>query len=682
MPRHNTSTIRNIALVGASGAGKTTLTEAILHQAGAIGQMGSVERGNTVCDFDQLEKEHLHSLSSSLVSVDHDAIHVNIIDTPGLPEFTGQAMSVFPAVETVAVVINASAGLEHQAIRMLEWAHARRLCRMIVINRIDNEQVDLGALVDEIRQRFGRQCLPINLPAAGGSQVSDCYFRADGDADILSVAQAHTEIIEQVVEEDEALMELYLEQGEELAPEQLHDSFEQALREGHLVPICFTSAASGAGVSELLNIFEQLMPNPLEGNPRPFLKGEGNEAEPYAVTADPDGHIVAHVFKIMADPYVGKLGIFRIHQGTVTRETQLFIGDGRKTIKAGHLLKLQGDRQQEIDRAVPGDICALAKIDELHFDAVLHDSHSEDYLHLKPLEFPIPVYGVAIESQARGDEQRLWTAVKRLVEEDPCLALEFFPQLNETVLRGLGELHLRITLEKLQQRFKLSADTRPPRIAYRETIATKADGHYRHKKQTGGSGQFGEVFLQVEPLGPGGGLQFVDRITGGVIPRAFIPAVEKGVRQALEEGIAAGYPLQDVSVTVYDGKHHSVDSKEIAFVTAAKKATQKALKKAKPKILEPIVNLEIIAPASAMGAVSGDLAAKRGQILGTEAQPGGQLIILAAVPLAELNDYVGELNSMTGGSGSYTLELSHYQAVPAHIQQALAEGFTLAEDES
>ena len=677
MPRYNTSSIRNIALVGAAGAGKTTLVEAILFQAGAINQLGTVEKGNTCSDHDPLEKEYRHSLSSSLVSVDHDSIHINIIDTPGLPDFTGQAMSVFPAVETVAVVINASMGLEHQAIRMLEWAKARRLCRMIIINRIDSSEANLKLLVEEIQELFGNQCLPINLPAENASQVSDCFFNPEGDADFSSVAEAHTQIIDQVVEEDEALMELYLEQGQELAPEQLHDSFEKALREAHLVPICFTSAASGAGITELLEVFEKLMPNPLEGNPRPFLKGEGKQASAYTVTGDAKDHVVAHVFKITADPFVGKLGIFRIHQGTVNRDTQLFVGDSRKPIKSGHLLKLQGNQQEEIDYAVPGDICALAKINELHFDAVLHDSHSEDFLHLKPLDIPVPVYGVAIEAQNRGDEQRLSLALQRLVEEDPCLSLEFLPHLNETVLRGLGELHLRITLEKLEQRFKMQAETRPPRIAYRETISTKADGHYRHKKQSGGAGQFGEVFLRIAPLAPGAGIEFHNEVTGGSIPTSFIPAVEKGIRQALDEGIVAGYKLQDVAVTVYDGKHHSVDSKEIAFVTAAKKAAQLALKNAKPQILEPVVNLEIIAPANAMGSISGDLSLKRGQILGTDTQRGNQLVIRAAVPLSELNEYASELKAMTGGTGTYTLELSHFQAVPGNIQQALSADFSL-----
>lgn len=675
MPRYNTATIRNIALTGASGSGKTTLVEAILHQAGAISQMGSVERGSTICDHDPLEKKYRHSLSSSLVSLDYNKTHINIIDTPGLPEFTGQAMSVFPAVETVAVVINAATGVEQQAQSMLEWSKARRLCRMIIINRIESDNVDLESLVADIRERFGAECLPINLPCENHTAVSDCFFQPNGSADFSTVAEAHTQIKDQVVEEDEELMDLYLEQGEELEPEQLHDVFEKALREGHLVPICFTSANNGAGIEELLNIFEKLMPSPLEGNPRPFLKGKGEEAEAFTANADPSDHVVAHVFKVTADPFIGKLGILRIHQGTVTKETQLCVGDGRKPIKVGHLLKLQGNKQEEIERAIPGDICALAKVNELHFDAILHDSHEENYLHLKPLDFPIPVYGFAIEPRTRGDEQRLYTALQRLVEEDPCLSLEQHLQLNEIVLRGLGELHLRVVMEQLKLRFKLEANTHPPRIAYRESIAVKADGHYRHKKQTGGSGQFGEVFLRVKPLEPGSGFLFHNKVTGGAIPIGFIPAVEKGIRQALEIGIIAGYPLQDIAVTVYDGKHHSVDSKEVAFVTAAKKAVQIALLKSKPQILEPIVNLEITAPGNAMGAISGDLTAKRGHILGADTQSGNRLSIRAAVPLAELNEYAGELKSMTGGAGSYTLELSHYHPVPDTIQRELAAAY-------
>ncbi len=675
MPFYTTEAIRNVVLAGQSGCGKTTLVESLLLQAGAISNAGSVEKGNTVSDFDPLERDHKHSLSSSVVSIDHDNIHLNMIDTPGLPDFIGQSISVFPAVETVAVVINASSGVEMVSRKMLQWAAERKLCRMIIINRIDESSGDLQSLVEAIRDEFGSECLPINLPAEGGSKVVDCFFNPDGESDFSSVADAHTQIIDQVVEVDEDLMELYLEQGDELSPEQLHDPFEKALREGHLIPICFSSAGSGAGVAELLDVFEHLLPNPLEGNPRPFLSGQGDDEQPFVVNADPDKHVVAHVFKVTADPFVGKLGVFRIHQGTITNSSQLYIGDGRKPFKVGHLFKLQGKDQMEMDRGVPGDICAVAKVDEIHFDAVLHDSHEEDYLHLKPLQFPVPVFGLAIHAKERGDEQRLSNALHRLVEEDPCLAVEHSVQSNETILRGMGELHLRLTLEKMKQRFNVEVDTTAPKIPYKETISAAAEGHHRHKKQTGGAGQFGEVFLRVAPLPRGDGFEFVDEVKGGVIPSSLISAVEKGVRQAIDEGGIAGFGMQDVKVTVYDGKHHSVDSKEVAFIAAGKKAYLDAVAKAKPIVLEPMVMLDVVVPDESMGAVTGDLSGKRGQLMGTDALAGSMLNIKAKVPLSEVGQYANELNSITAGRGSYTLELSHYEQVPPQVQRELVDAY-------
>jgi elongation factor G len=681
MPRYTSEAIRNISLVGQTGCGKTTLVEALLREAGAIKTMGTVERGNTVSDFDPLEKQYLHSLSSSVTSLDHDNIHINLIDTPGMPDFIGQAIASFPAVETVAVVVNAEEGVELVSRRMLEWAAESKLCRLIIVNRIDGEGVDLPGLVASIREEFGAECLPINLPAGDGARVVDCFYQPDGDADFSSVADAHSTIIDQVVEVDEELMELYLEQGQELKAEQLHDPFEQALREGHLVPICFTSATTGAGIPELLSLCERLMPNPLEGNPRPFQIGEGDAAIDFAAEPDPDKHVVAHVFKVLADPFVGKLGIFRIHQGTVTKDKQLYINDGRKPFRVAHLFKLQGKEQVEVDAGIPGDICAVAKVDGLHFDAVLHDSHEEDYLHLVPLPFPVPIFGLAILPKARGDEQRLSNALERLVDEDPCLVIEHDIQQNETVLRGMGELHLRIAMEQMKNRFNVDADTRPPRIPYRETISAPAEGQYRHKKQSGGAGQFGEVWLRVAPLERGAGFVFKDKVKGGVIPYQFIPAVEKGVVQAMAEGAVAGYPIQDVEVTVYDGKHHSVDSKEIAFVAAGKRAFQAAMAEAEPLVLEPLVSLELSVPADSMGAVCGDVTSRRGQVLGTRALPRGDLSIKALAPLGELSDFAGRFKSLTGGEGSYTVVFSHYEPAPGDLQSELAGQWTRHEED-
>ena len=677
---YTTDSIRNIALVGHGAAGKTTLVESILHHAGKLPAPGTVEKGNTVCDFDPQEKAHQHSLDSALVNLDYRDTHINLIDTPGFPDFLGQAIAVLPAVETVAVVINAQTGIESVTQRMMERAAERQQCRMIVVNKIDAENIDLPGLLDQIQDSFGRECLPINLPANNATRVVDCFFNPAGDSDFSSVAATHSALIDQVVEVDEELMALYLEQGEDLQPEQLHAPFETALREGHLIPICFVSARTGAGVKELLEIMARLLPNPTEGNPEPFLKGEGETAEMLHAVPDPQQHAVAHVFKVLIDPFIGKLGIFRIHQGTITKDSQLFIGDGRKPFKVGHLFHIHGKEHPEVVIGIPGDLCAVAKVDDIHRDVVLHDSHDEDEIHLRPLRFPTPLFGLAIRAATRGDEQKLSDTVNKLLEEDPCLALEHNTHTKETVLRGLSDLHLRITLEKMQQRYNLQVETKPPKIAYKETISQSADGHHRHKKQTGGAGQFGEVFLRVEPLPRDAGFEFASEVVGGAIPTSLLPAVEKGIRDALQEGVVAGYPLQDVRAVATDGKYHPVDSKEIAFVTAGREAFLDAVTKAKPIILEPIINLEVRAPADCVGSITGDLSSRRGRIAGTDAGPRGLTIINAQVPLAELEGYESQLKSMTGGHGSYSIELSHYDPVPGDIQQKLHAAYRQSQE--
>jgi len=429
---------------------------------------------------------------------------------------------------------------------MMDWAGRRKLCRLIIVNKIDAENVNVPQVLADLRAAFGKEVLPINLPAGGGTRVVDCFFTPDGESDFSSVAEAHQALIDQVIEVDEELMAKYLEQGEAIEAEQLHAPFETALRDGHLIPVCFVSAKNGAGVDELIKIFERLLPNPAEGNPPLFYKGEivdGQPVEEFRSEPDPKKHVLAHVFKVVVDPYVGKLGVFRVHQGTVTKDTQLFIGSGRKPFKVGHLFMLQGGKTVEIPHAVPGDIAAVAKVDEIDFDSVLHDSHDEDQIHMRPLEFPMPMSGVAIAPKRRGDEQRISEVLHRMTAEDPTLVVEHDAVLNETVLRGLGELHLRSALERMAQQYKVEVDTRPPRIPYRETIGANAEGHARHKKQTGGAGQFGEVYLRVEPLPRGTGFEFVDQVKGGVIPYNFIPAVQKGVESVLVSGPVAGFPM-------------------------------------------------------------------------------------------------------------------------------------------
>jgi len=676
--------IRTIALVGQTTAGKTSLVEQLLWKAGAIGSPGSLERGTTVCDFDPLERRAQHSINASVVHFNHRESRIHLIDTPGYPDFVGQSMTSLEAVDTAAIVINAQAGIEMMAVRMMEWAARRNLCRMIIVNKIDGQGLDLPGLVAQIQAAFGKECLPLNLPAAGGTEVVDCFFNPAAspghEADFSSVEKAHRALVEQVVEVDPDFVERYLNDGD-VDPAELHAPLEQALREGHLVPICFVSSRNGAGVAELLDVIDRLLPNPSEGNPPQFYKGEGEHAKELHAEPDAAKHVIAHVFKVTVDPYVGKMGIFRIYQGTVTKDSQLYIGDGRKPFKVGHLFMLRGKDHVEVVRGVPGDICAVAKVDEMHFDAVLHDAAEDDHLHLKPLEFPVPVHGVAIEPKRRGDEQRMWEILQKLVDEDPCLKVEHVATTNETVIYGLGDLHLRTLLERMSETYKCEVNTRPPRIAYRETITAPAEGHHRHKKQSGGAGQFGEVFLRIEPLPRGAGFEFVDQVKGGTIPTQFIPAVEKGVRHALDSGVIGGFPVKDLRVIVYDGKSHSVDSKDIAFATAGRKAFIDAVLKARPIVLEPIVKVEITAPESAMGDITGDLSAKRGQVNGTSAMQAGSMTVSRQVPLSELNGYQARLNGMTGGQGRYTIELSHYEAVPPSIQTQLSSQYRIKDEE-
>ncbi|TFZ05549.1 elongation factor G [Ramlibacter henchirensis] len=673
---------RTVALVGPSGSGKTSLVEALMWKAGAIGAPGSIEKGSTVCDWDALEKRWLRSLNSSLVHFEHNGITTHLVDTPGAPDFLGQSLPALEAVETAAVVINASTGIEPAATRMMEWARQRERDRIVVVNKIDSAGVNFQALVEQIQAAFGKECLPVNLPSKSGETVLDCFWtgRHEGPPPVFSsIEDAHRALMEQVVEVDPAFVERYLEEGD-VDPAELHATLEQALREGHLVPICFVSSRTGAGVPELLDIIERLLPDPTESNPPEFLEGEGDAARPVHSVADADKHVLAHVFKITQDPYAGKLGVVRVHQGTITRDSQLYVGDGRRPFKVGHLFRLQGGKLVGVQEAVPGDICAIAKVEELHFDAVLHDAAEDARMHLKPLPFPVPVHGLAIEPKRRGDEQRLYEILQKVVSEDPCLRIEQTPGSKETVVYGLGELHLRALLARLTEVHGCQVDTRPPRIAYRETIRAHAEGHHRHKKQTGGAGQFGEVFLRVEPLPRGAGFEFHDEVKGGAIPGNFMPAVEKGVRQAMEQGVLTGHQVVDLKVTVYDGKHHTVDSKEIAFVTAGRKALIAAVQAAKPCVLEPIVDVEISAPSKDLGDITGDLASRRAQVSGTQSGADGQVTVLAQAPLSELSSYQTRLNSLTAGQGSFTLAFSHYEPVPPNVQAQLAAQYKPREE--
>ncbi|WP_087025072.1 elongation factor G [Thaumasiovibrio subtropicus] len=664
--------IRNIVFVGQTGAGKTSLIERLLYDSQATTHLGHIKDGDTVTDFDAQSIQYQHSIEATPVALSWQKHKMNLIDTPGLPELMGRALSVFPAVETSALVIDPTLPISQISEQLFAFATERQKCQMVIINKMDAPNADLLATLAAITERFGDHCLPINLPSADGKRVVDCYFSPQLDEQTLcgSVSEAHERLIDQVVEVDEVLMEQYLEQGSSLTVEQLHDPFEKALRTGHIVPVCFTSAETNVGCELLLQTLAELMPTPMEGNP-PLLEKNGHQVP---VDCETLAHSVGHVYKVSVDPYLGKLAYIRVFQGQITAGSQLFIGENNKAFKVGHLYQLQGKKRVEIGQARAGDLCVLAKVDELAFDSVVHDSHDEDHVSLKTLCFPSPMYQLVIEPTKRGDEQKLSEVLNKLVSEDPSLQLEHRIRTNETILSGQGEFHLKIALEKMAAVYKLHVETRQPSVIYFETITQEAETVYRHKKQSGGAGQFGEVHLRVKPLGRGEGFKFVNKVVGGAIPTSLIPAVEKGVRQALDEGAISGNPIKDIEVTVFDGKHHSVDSKEIAFVIAGKKAFLEAVRDANPIVLEPIYQLDIVVPTEAVGDVSGDLSANRGLIEGTMPIAADFTKISAKSPLNELEDYARRLKAMTGGEGRFQMALSHYEPAPGNVQKRVCKG--------
>lgn len=676
------SSIRNLCLCGHSGSGKTTLCERLLFEAGVISRMGSVEEGNTVGDFTDEEREHRHSLQPSVMHFEHEGHHVNLIDTPGMADFIGHAIACFPAVESVVIVISAAKGIESETRRLMKVATDRQLPRMILINKIDAPEANLETLTEEIRAAFGDVCLPINLPTPDLSGVVDVFETDAHDPTAFSSAEtAHTAIVEQVVQVDEELTEVYLEQGaEQLDHDQVHAAFERALCEGELVPIVYASARTGAGIDQLLHVTASLLPNPLEGNPPPLVQG----GQPLQPQLDANGSTLAHVFRISTDRHIGKLGIFRVHQGSVQTKSELYLDDQRKPLRIGHVVRLQGKTQTEVDALGPGEIGAVAKVNELHFNGILHSGVTpEDPPVLIPPPLPVPMFGYAVQLRSHADETKFSAAVHKLQAEDPSLVIERIAATGETVIRGLGELHLRVTLEKLKTQYGIEVDTCAPKIAYKETVTGRAEGHHRHKKQTGGAGQFGEVYLRVEPLPTDhhDGFEFVNATVGGSIPKQFMPAIEKGIRQVLQQGAIAGYPMSGVRVEVYDGKYHDVDSKEIAFITAGKKAFVDAVQKADPVLMEPYVEVEVTAPAQYMGDITSNLATHRGRVSDSLMLGSDSCQIRAIAPLSELQSYATDLKSLTAGSGTYTMQYSHDERTPPHIQQAVIAAYRPQSDD-
>jgi elongation factor G len=659
--------IRNVVFLGHGGSGKTSLAEAMLHKTGATNRLGSVDEKTSLCDYYDEEKEHQHSIQSATVHVKHAGKLINIIDTPGYPDFTGPAIKAIPAAETAILVISAATGIETNTRKMFQLATEVNMPRVIVINKMDAENVVFAELIKNIQETFGPQCRCANLPATNKDSVIDCVENESGDSPVMDVSQAHTELIESVIEADDELMESYLG-GEEISADKIAAVFVEALKAGTLIPIVFTDARREIGIQELLDIIVKCTPSPKQAKPIQLKDGD-NLTE---LKADPSGPLAGLVFRIGFDPRSNmKYSTIRLFSGTIKSDTNMLRNDEKKGIRPGHILKAQGGETEQVEAGIAGDIITLAKVEELKIGDLIHDGRVTGTIDQPAV--PEPMFSLALEPATRGDEQKISTALERLCEEDPCFKTTRDQQTKELVVNGLGDLHLRIMLEKMQNRFKLAVTTKEPKIPYRETITAKAEGHYRHKKQTGGAGQFGEVYLRVEPSERNSDppLQFSWDIFGGSIPSQYEPAVLKGINEIMQSGVVAGFPMQDIAVSVYDGKHHPVDSKEVAFRAAGKGAFVDALERARPVVLEPIVNMEVTIPAENVGDITGDLASKRGRVQGQEVLPGNFIVIKAQVPLSEVMQYNSQLKSVTGGRGSYGMTLSHYELVPPNVQQQI-----------
>lgn len=669
MTSYTTKDIRNIVLIGHSSAGKTSLAESMLHKAGVTTRLGSVDDKTSILDCDAEEKERGHSVDSAVAHVHRKGIEINIIDTPGYPDFLGAAIPALGAAETAVVVVSATAGIQMNTRKMFQYAKDRGMACMIVVNKIDSGTDDIMNLVKTIQESFGTQCRCANLPTAKGDAIVDCLTNSGGTA-LEDVASTRTNLIETIVEADEVLMEAYLG-GEEIPADKIATTFTKGMVAQSVIPILFTSARNEVGIEPLMDFIAHTCPSPLDGKPTVVVSGEGESQTHKDIKPDISSPLVGLVFRVASDPRTHiKATSVRIFSGAIKSDSNIQSTSSRKGMRSGHVNKLQGDKLEPIEAAIPGDIVTLSKLDELRVLDTIYIGNDPGRIPTPTL--PIPMFSLALEPKSRGDETKISGALSEVTEADPTFVVTRDGQSHELIVSGLGELHVRVILARMQHRRGLEMNTKPPTIPYRETITGSVKMvEYTHKKQSGGAGQFGRVFIDMEPNERGAGYEFVDKIFGGVIDQSFRPSVDKGCQAAVHEGVLAGFPVVDVKVLLVDGKTHPVDSKDIAFQIAGREAFRKAFMLCKPALLEPIVHLEVTVPGENVGDITGDLAGRRGRIQGQDMLPGGMAIIKAQVPLGEVQQYNSQLKSVTGGQGSYTMELSHYEPVPGNVQQQI-----------
>ncbi|MBN2474065.1 MAG: elongation factor G [Pirellulales bacterium] len=697
MAKHKVQDLRNIAFCGHGSAGKTTLVDKLLTFTGTLKRQASVDDGTSICDFDDEEKQHQYSIEATLVHFDHAGKHFQVIDTPGYPDFIGQTIGAMRGVDTVAIVINAQAGIEVNTRRVFAEAAKAGLGRMVVINKMDSDNIDFPALLESIQEVFGKACVLLNVPLGQGADfrgvAGTLKVPDEASGALIDPAEISESLLESIIEVDEDVMERYFE-GTMPSDEELSRLIVRAVAEGSVIPVVCCSGKTEVGVAELLDAMAMcaLPPDVL---PRSAKDAEGNDVE---LKTDPAGPLVAQVFKTRIDPFVQKLTFIRVFSGTLHKDTTVPVVGLRKGQKLGLLMKVQASETTPVDEAVPGDLVAVVKMEELHTGNTLGE------LSMPPIAFPTPMVGLAVTPKSRSDQTKLSGSLQKIVDEDSTFRRELDSQTKETVVTGMSELHLQIVQERLKRRDKVEVDTKLPKIPYRETIQANAEGSYRHRKQSGGSGQFAEVHIRMFPLPKGTNVEeyatkarfpslkephydeknnflWLDSVVGGSIPSNFMPAVEKGFKDRMERGVVAGYRVQDVCVEVHFGKDHPVDSNEQAFKTAASMVFRNVFQQARPSLLEPIVKLEVTVPAANVGDINSDMSGRRGRVLGMDSAGGGMQTVTAEVPLAEVTTYARSLSSITGGQGSYTIEFSHYDVVPGNVQQEIIAKAAMKEEE-
>jgi elongation factor G len=664
--------IRNVALVGHRGSGKTSLHEALLFEAGATTRLGSVADGTTVSDSDEDEKARGMSIAASLASFEWRDVKVNLIDTPGEPSFIADALGALRVCESAVLVVNAVLGVEVGTQRLWQRAAELGVARLVYVNMLDRERADFFRTLDGLKNAFGPHVVATEIPIGrehetrGVIDLVDmkAYAYDDGSCseipipdDMQAVAEEYREkLMDEVAENSDALMERYLE-GEEISHDEIVQALEDGTDHGHIFPVTCGVATSCLAANRLLDAIVDDLPSPVQHG--------GLELDDMTLEPDEDGEMFAYVFKTRADPYAGRINLFRVYQGTMTHDTHVLNTRSHSKERIGQLLVPQGKEVKHTDAFGPGDIGAVAKLKETRAGDWL--AARDQPITMPSIKLPAPVMAFAIEPKAKGDEDKVFTALRRLQEEDPTIDLHRDAQTGEQIVAGLSQIHVEVIVDRMRSRFGAEVDLKPPRVPYQETIRGAAKAHGRHKKQTGGRGQFGDCHIEIEPL-PDGDFVFENGIKGGVIPGGFIPAVEKGVVEAMQGGIVAGYPVKGVKVRLYDGSYHSVDSSEMAFKIAGSIAMKQALENATPVLLEPIMLVTASVPEHSVGDVMGDLSSRRGRPLGTEGV-GGMTEVKAEVPMAEMLSYAPDLRSITGGQGEYTLEFLRYEEVPAHLAQ-------------